>query len=600
MKNSTRSHGTPHRWHCRFCRKSSFRSAVALEKHIKSSFCGKVREREKQERIRSNNDNKTHSNEQDYYDEDYYAPPSPPEKAHVSRMEVDGIEREEVAAVSRQIGGLLADEDMDNDDSSSDSEGLDHIRDEEDPFGLNVAAEDYSSDEYGSNLGKEDEETGANAFESGANDGNRGPDTWIRDQFKEYCDFAKKTFIPFSRDEIRSIKLLHLLKVKNSPMNGYDSIMHWHLKEANLLREDQAASEYPGYISRKTMMKRLIRRYNYANKMPFRRTVRLPASGTSVRITCHDAKATFQRLLTDPRHRATDYLYFDRNPLAPPPENLDYVADLNTGNAFYTTYHVLVTEEGQQTMPVTIYSDGTAVSHFHDMEIMQVNIALGIFTREARTKPHCWAPLGYVEKVHEQGGRGRDILEEANHVDTQDDYSSIGEDEEVVDDEHVGETNVQDLHAMLSVILEGFIDLQETGFMWDAHDPVTGKVTPDIHYKVFVPFVRADTKEADIFCGKCGNRHNTKHTCRKCHIPLQECDDHLANYRLKTVKEIRNLVEKGNLAGLKQISQTYLTNAFHQVRFSLGNDHGIHGSCPSEMLHAFLLGIFKYIRDIFF
>ena len=32
----------------------------------------------------------------------------------------------------------------------------------------------------------------------------------------------------------------------------------------------------------------------------------------------------------------------------------------------------------------------------------------------------------------------------------------------------------------------------------------------------------------------------------------------------------------------------------------MGNDNGIHGSCPSELLHAFLLGTFKYLRDIFF
>ena len=32
----------------------------------------------------------------------------------------------------------------------------------------------------------------------------------------------------------------------------------------------------------------------------------------------------------------------------------------------------------------------------------------------------------------------------------------------------------------------------------------------------------------------------------------------------------------------------------------MGNDHGIHGSCPSELLHAFLLGLLKYLRDIFF
>ena len=71
------------------------------------------------------------------------------------------------------------------------------------------------------------------------------------------------------------------------------------------------------------------------------------------------------------------------------------------------THVIIASKEGQQLMPIVLYSDGTAVSHFHDMEIIQVNMALGTMTRVARNQAHCWAPLGYVEKVHEHGGRDR-------------------------------------------------------------------------------------------------------------------------------------------------------------------------------------------------
>ena len=124
--------------------------------------------------------------------------------------------------------------------------------------------------------------------------------------------------------------------------------------QANKLRTHQTLNDFPGHVGRKTIIKKLIKRYNYENKLPCQKTMRLPVSGTMVKITCHGAKATFQRLLTDPRLKGKDYLYFDRNPLAPPPENLDYVADLNTGLAFRDTYAMLVTNEGQQVMPVTI------------------------------------------------------------------------------------------------------------------------------------------------------------------------------------------------------------------------------------------------------
>jgi hypothetical protein len=80
----------------------------------------------------------------------------------------------------------------------------------------------------------------------------------------------------------------------------------------------------------------------------------------------------------------------------------------------------LITEKGQVLLPFILYADGTAVSYFQDMELTQVKMALGIFTRQARMWPYFWVPLGYIEKVHEQGGRSRTILRESNHLGTQD------------------------------------------------------------------------------------------------------------------------------------------------------------------------------------
>ena len=231
--------------------------------------------------------------------------------------------------------------------------------------------------------------------------------------------------------------------------------MRWHLIQANKIRPHESLADYPHYIGRKTIIKKLIKRYNFENKLPYKKAVRLPVSGTLVRLTCHSAQATIQRLLTDPRIKAEDYLFWEGNPLQAPPENLDYVADLNTGRAYLETHVIIASKEGQQLMPIVLYSDGTAVSHFHDMEIIQVNMA-------ARNQAHCWAPLGYVEKVHEHGGRGRDILTQSNHMETFDDRS-VDSDETVINAtavDHLGETNAQDFHFMLRVILEELYDLQ--------------------------------------------------------------------------------------------------------------------------------------------
>jgi len=63
---------------------------------------------------------------------------------------------------------------------------------------------------------------------------------------------------------------------------------------------------------------------------------------------------------------------------------------------------------------------------------------------------------------------------------------------------------------------------------------------------------------------------------------------------------MKKLVDDGNVDRLKELSQIAMENCFHGLRFGLHNNRGIHGACPWELLHAILLGIFKYVRDCFF
>jgi hypothetical protein len=162
-----------------------------------------------------------------------------------------------------------------------------------------------------------------------------------------------------------------------------------------------------------------------------------------------------------------------------------------------------------------------------------------------------------------------------------------------------GAVHAQDFHTMLSTILESFVELQRTGFIWDL--VYKGKLYKGIEFVPFVPFVKCDTEEADLLCGKYLVRNkNVKHICRYCHCPTEDADNPLAKYPLKTQPQIQKLVEKAKLAELQAISQQYIQNAWYDVQFHLANNCGIHGACPSEKLHAIQLGIFKYLRDIFF
>jgi hypothetical protein len=107
-------------------------------------------------------------------------------------------------------------------------------------------------------------------------------------------------FLEFAEDEIATICLLHVLKLKQSPMNAFKPLMLWHLWSSKKIREHKNLGTTEHFIGRKRIIKNLIKQYNFA-KLPFQKVVKLPVSGSVVKTTCHDAKASIQRLFTDPR-----------------------------------------------------------------------------------------------------------------------------------------------------------------------------------------------------------------------------------------------------------------------------------------------------------
>ena len=299
---------------------------------------------------------------------------------------------------------------------------------------------------------------------------------------------------------------------------------------------------------------------------------------------------------------------FDDGPCArPPPDNLDYIGDINTGSAYINTFKKLVDTPGkEQLMGVIFYIDGASCGHFANFPVTAVKMSLTCFTRKARLKEHLWVPLGYIPHVKTADIQAKQMLLASEHLESQHVHievadhsdSDAGPCDDDADDKEFN-LKAQDFHKMLSVILKSYLALQATGFVWDM--VYKGKIYPRIKYHLFCPMVKSDTEEADTLCGKyLARTRNVKHICRNCHIPMANADEYHTTYPFKTQAKIKKLIKQKKLDQLRAISQHYLKNAWYPVRFSLGNDRGIHGACPSEMLHALLLGIFKYSRDIFF
>ena len=156
----------------------------------------------------------------------------------------------------------------------------------------------------------------------------------------------------------------------------------------------------------------------------------------------------------------------------------------------------------------------------------------------------------------------------------------------------------QDLHAMLQAMLESYREIQEAGgFYWDIHYKGT---TRRYRFIPYVMMIKGDSVEHDKHCGHYSARtKNIREVCRYCHAKTKDLGNAYGEFVRRTQEEIQNLIDAEDWEELKEISQQIIQNAWYELNFGV-NEHGIHGACPLELLHWFNLGLYKYIRQMFF
>ncbi len=424
-----------------------------------------------------------------------------------------------------------------------------------------------------------------------------GPLLTISDNFASYVNVMVDD-LGLSTDECHAIKLMILLRKTKASLSTYNDVMEWHLRATGSLPPHASVGNCLKFKSVKKIFSLLGNRYNMAQKVNIVEEIVLPFSHTKVKIVKNNAEWCVESLLTDPRIVDDDYLFWGNDPLSAPPrwKDIGKIGDINTGKAYVESYAKLIKKPGKQVLlPIILYTDGTATGQFSDLPVTPFKFTLGIFKRKARDRPYMWRTLGYVPKIMNAKSRGKRQLQESGHVE-----SAL---RNVHDDEGLTASNTlvaaQDFHVILEHLLKDFLVIQERGFVWDLF--YNGKEYTGVEFVPFVAFIKCDTKEADLLTGSYSSRGSTvSQLCRYCLCPTQETDDVTAKFPPKTVGMIRKLVDKNDRAALKALSQHPIDNACHQIRFGLHNNHGVHGSCPFEMLHALLLGIFKYTRDSFF
>lgn len=426
---------------------------------------------------------------------------------------------------------------------------------------------------------------------------NANPNTKMRDDFRAYCAEAEKHYMgSLTKSQQKGVKLLNTLKQKKAPLDTYGAVMDWHYRDKGAIKEHESLADVGGYISREVLMDTIKHRYNMADKFPESVALKLPVSNAQVNLTTHSAWDCISSLLTDPRVEDDDYNFVDNDPFAPPAKGAT-IGDFHTARAHREAYDKYITDPTKQVlMPFQFYIDGACTGQFQNLPITALKMALGIHTRKYRQNEWAWRTLGYVAQVSKPNSRGKGIFTESGHMDAEVEDIMEGEGQQ----SSTSKLNIaQDFHAMLEVILQSYLEVQENGFVWDLR--YRGKTYKDVEFVPYVVFVKCDTDEADLLCGSFKTRTgNVKNLCRYCTCPTNESDLVNAKFPFKTVSMIKPSIVIQDEEGLRAISQQLIDNAWYKIRFSPESSRGIHGATPSEMLHALLLGMFKYCREMFF
>ena len=203
---------------------------------------------------------------------------------------------------------------------------------QDDTAGLSITNEDESSEDFPDDA-PDDEEPEEEEDVPEAH-GKPPPNMEMRSKFKTFVEEHPSNFLPFTDEEKTQIRLLSALKRKKAPLNAYRELLEWHLKEIGKLQPHETIKDASKHFDWVPTVAKLVKRYNLEGLRPVPKSVYLPFSKSKVTVPCVDAKAAIVALLTDPRFKAEDYLFFGDDPRAPPPDQIDWIKDLNTGEAY--------------------------------------------------------------------------------------------------------------------------------------------------------------------------------------------------------------------------------------------------------------------------
>ena len=274
----------------------------------------------------------------------------------------------------------------------------------------------------------------------------------------------------------------------------------------------------------------------------------------------------------------------------------DVFSELNTGN-WWKNAEINIAErmgiksgilpKNHYIAPVILFDDSTLLDNLGRLTAHPILVSFGNICGVKRRSHTAWFLLGLIPpypKTSEE--RERDSNKKA----TRHNYNLY-------------------YHNCLRVLLQDFALEAEKIDGTNVHVCGMGEVF--LHFELC--FIIGDTVGQDPMCGKLGGYSvDTPRLVRDCNVSTEKGDVPSYKCKFNDVAEIRDFVRMAisdrdnNLISstaandrVKEISQLLFESVYWNFSFG-GNVHGVHGSLPIEILHAFLLGPMKILLESIF
>ena len=372
----------------------------------------------------------------------------------------------------------------------------------------------------------------------------------------------------YNDNDIANLELYNILKASGAPSYLFDEIQSWSYKHSSKLFFGNSAM-----LQRRDKFVRNMATKVYGDSFssqmkPSVKVLRLP-SGNTVEVVVCSFKAQLVSLLTDQNLMRTENLLLDsRNPFGEVPDGI--LSELNTGWWHKETRLEICTDLNRHILlPIVVFLDASNVDKNGRLQVNPMTFTLGIFKRSVRNQAAAWRTMGYVDdQLHYLDPDVRKSMDKSSKA--------------------------QDVHAIISLILEEFKEIQgpDGGFAWSLE---LDSRKFDVVFKVAVQVIIGDCKGNDLLCGRFGSHSlNVKRLCRDCDVLTLSGDDcnHLCTYITRDHTENQSKDE------MRDLSFHWIKNAFTDVYFGARN-LGVTQVTPPEPLHGFRLGICKYLFEGF-